>query len=123
MDAKNKALKTKLTPEEFQLLEGTREAHQFKFDEPSGMYVKNMRKIRALRLAYNKSPKFLLLLVCNIDRRFYLSKDNELTPEKKHARQFALGFDDPDVTIPKYEKLLNLKFKIENYGKEKKGGE
>lgn len=122
MKKDNKGLKTKLTPEEFEQIRGTRDAHQFKFNETSGKWERNMRKIKSLLKAWNKSPKFLLQLVSNIDRRFYLSKDNELTPEKKHARQFAMGFDDPDTIVKKFNTKLDLVFKVENYGKEKKQG-
>ncbi len=119
MKKDNKGLKTKLTPEEYEQIKGTRDAHQFKFNAESGKWERNLRKIRSLLKAWNKSPKFLLRLSSNIDRRYYLSKTNELTADKKSARQFALGFDDPDVIVRKYTDKLQLFFKVENYGKEK----
>jgi preprotein translocase subunit SecA len=106
--------KVKLTPEAYEKIKGSAQANQFKFNSSSNKYEKSMRMTRGLLLAWKKSPKFMLKLVAGVEKRTYLSKDNALTTNKKEAKLFAHGFDDPTLKRIEFMQRMKLVFEVEN---------
>ena len=87
--------RTKLKPAEFEKLKGTIESFQYRYDEQRDLYVKQITKIRGVAAARRKSKRFILATVIGKTGEMYLMADGRLTKDKKKAKFFYYGFDDP----------------------------
>jgi hypothetical protein len=73
-----------------------------------------IRQIRGVFKAWSKAPKFLLRVKASNDLRLYLSKEGNVTVDRKEAKQFALGFDNPETKAAYWSNKFNLIFIQEN---------
>lgn len=73
----------------------------------------SLKQVRGLYQCWLRAPKFILRLEAQ-ELRMYLSEDGGLTKERKEAKKFAHGFDDPEVKTKYWSERLGLKFKTEN---------
>lgn len=76
--------------------------------------AKSIRAIQGIYKAWKKAPKYLMRLDSTEEIRWYLSNDNTLTIDRKLARVFSKGFDDPEVKREYWSKRLGVKFRSEN---------
>lgn len=74
---------------------------------------KSMKGIRGIFKSWQSAPKFILRLQAN-GIRFYLSKKESLTDDRKLAMTFANGFDSPEVKRKYWSERLGVTFKPEN---------
>lgn len=77
-------------------------------------YAKDIRSIRGIYKAWQRAPKFLLRLRSS-GLRYYLSNDEQLTTDRKQAKVFRHGFDNPQLKIKYWNNKLGLSFYDENY--------
>ncbi len=80
-----------------------------KLNKPAGSSAKN---IRGIYEAWKKSKKYVMRLEAK-ELRLYLSNDNTLTPDRKTARTFAYGFDDPLTKESYWTNRIGVVFKAE----------
>jgi hypothetical protein len=76
--------------------------------------AKSIRAIRGIYKAWLKAQKYILRLDSN-GLRYYLSKDEQLTKDRKEAKIFKHGFDNPLAKVKYWNTKLGLKFHEENY--------
>lgn len=101
--------RTRLKPEDFKKISGSIEAHQYRFDEKSNVWIKYVRKIRGVAAARLKADKFYLATNAGTTGRMYLTKEGKLSYDRKDARPFYKGYDVPENRIKHWSAVTQIK--------------
>ena len=81
-----------------------------KLVKPEGASARN---IRGIYEAWRRAPKYVMRLAAK-ELRLYLSNDNTLIADRKKARTFAYGFDDPETKERYWTDRIGVVFKAES---------
>lgn len=76
---------------------------------------KSIKSIRGIYRLWTKAQKFGLRLDAVVLPRMYVHKDGKgLTPDRKEAKRFAHGFDNPELKKSFWMDRLSTKLIVEN---------
>lgn len=113
--------KTKLTPEEYKKIQGSIESHQYRWDPEKKLWHKTIRGIRGIAAARRKAPRFILATkVGKLEGALFLTYDEKkkscsLTDDKKAAKVFYHGYDDPATRSKYWGEIVGLKLYSHNF--------
>lgn len=76
---------------------------------------KSIKSIRGIYKLWCKAPKYILKLATGQFARLYIHENGkEFTSDRKLAKKFAHGFDNPEVKRDFWEAKISNKIVIEN---------